>query len=214
MTQLLEALDNNWEGCDEMWHDFLDAPKFGNDDIYADMEMKAALDIPIKEGLNFTDKWGARPRPLPQALTTFRQLGGITPAMPNGRKSGEPLADGGSSPFYGCDTHGPTAVLKSCSRLDYTSSRACLLNQRISPATVEGDKGKHVFLSYMKAWHDLGIEHIQINMVDGDVLKAAQAEPDKYTDLIVRVAGYSAYFVELDPETQNSIIARTEQQLV
>ena len=214
MDQLLDALDKNWEGYEEMRHDFQDAPKFGNDDRYADTETKLAFDIALEEGLKFTDKWGARPRPLPQALTTFRQIGHITPATPNGRKSGDPLADGGSSPHYGCDKLGPTAVLKSCSLIDYTQARGCLLNQRISPATVEGDKGKHVFLSYMKAWHDLGIQHIQLNMVDSDVLKAAQSEPAKYSDLIVRVAGYSAYFVELDKETQDSIIARTEQRLV
>ncbi|MBT9148233.1 MAG: Benzylsuccinate synthase alpha subunit [Syntrophomonadaceae bacterium] len=84
----------------------------------------------------------------------------------------------------------------------------------MSPATVEGEKGKQVFLSYMKAWHDLGVEHVQINMVDSDVLRAAQREPEKYSDLIVRVAGYSAYFIELDKETQDSIVARTAQDLV
>ncbi len=215
MDQLLKAMDKNWEGYEEMRQDFLlRAPKFGNDDDYADAEFVKALDIPTEEGLKFTDKWGAHPRPLPQALTTFRQIGKITPALPNGRKAGEVLYDGGSSPGYGCDTKGPTAVLKSCSKYDYTKVKGCLLNQRMSPATVEGEKGKQVFLSYMKAWHDLGVEHVQINMVDSDVLRAAQREPEKYSDLIVRVAGYSAYFIELDKETQDSIVARTAQDLV
>ncbi|RLB35108.1 MAG: hypothetical protein DRH12_16910 [Deltaproteobacteria bacterium] len=213
MEQLLDALEKDWEGYEEMRQDFLNAPKFGNDDDYADMETRKALEIAIEEGLKFTDRWGARPLPLPQALTTFRQIGHLTPATPNGRKAGEVLADGGNSPRYGCDKKGPTAVLKSCSKIDYTRVKGCLLNQRISPATVEGEKGRRVFLSYMKAWHDLGIQHVQINMVDSEVLRAAQREPEKYSDLIVRVAGYSAYFVELDKETQDSIIARTEQQL-
>ena len=213
MEQLLKAMEKNWEGYEEMRQDFQNAPKWGNDDDYADAETVKALDIPVEEGLKFTDKWGAHPRPVPQALTTFRQIGKITPALPNGRKAGDPLYDGGTSPGYGCDIKGPTAVLKSCSKYDYTKVKGCLLNQRISPATVEGEKGKWVFLSYMKAWHDLGVQHVQINMVDSDVLRAAQREPQKYSDLIVRVAGYSAYFIELDKETQDSIIHRTEQEL-
>jgi formate C-acetyltransferase/benzylsuccinate synthase len=213
MDQLLDALSLNWEGYEEMRLDFLNAPKWGNDDDYADMETKKAFDIALEEGLKFTDRWGAHPRPLPETLTSLRLLGYEAPAMPNGRHAADVLYDGGTSPGYGCDKKGPTAVLKSCSKLDYTEAKGCLLNQRFSPASIEGDKGKHVFLSYMKAWHDLGIQHVQINVVDSDVLRDAQKQPDKYTDLIVRVAGYSAYFIELDKETQDSIIARTEQQV-
>lgn len=214
MEQLLEALRNNWEGYEEMRRDFINAPKWGNDDDYADMETKKAVEIASEEGRKFSDIWGGHPVPLPQAVSTFRQIGHITPATPNGRKDGEPLSDGGNSPFYGCDKKGPTAVLRSCAKLDYARTmRGCLLNQRFSPVVLEGEKGRKNWLAYMKTWHDLRVQHVQINVVDSDTLRAAQREPEKYTDLVVRVAGYSAYFVELDKETQDSIIARTEQIL-
>jgi formate C-acetyltransferase/benzylsuccinate synthase len=88
-----------------------------------------------------------------------------------------------------------------------------LLNQRIQPALLQGEKGWQLFRAYMKTWHDLRVEHVQINVVDTVTLKAAQKEPDKFPDLVVRVAGYSAYFANLDKQTQDSIIQRVEQDI-
>ncbi len=213
MKQMLDALHTSWEGREEMRQDFLNAPKWGNDDDYADECTKAAYGIVIEEGLKVQDRWGASPRPLPQSLSLFRGVGMITGATPNGRKMGDVLADGGISPYHGSDRKGLTAVLRSCSKLDHTKSRASLLNQRLQPAMLQGEKGWQMFRAYIKTWHDLMIEHVQINVVDNVVLKAAQKAPEKYPDLVVRVAGYSAYFTQLDKGTQDSIMARHEQTL-
>ena len=213
MQQVIDALSKSWEGCAEMKQDFLNAPKWGNDDDYADACTKRVYDIIVEEGLKVKDRWGVSPRPLPQAVTTFKGLGIITGATPNGRATGEVLADGGTSPSYGADKKGPTAVLKSCAKLDNTKARAVLLNQRLQPSVLQGEKGWQLFRAYIKTWHDLMLQHVQINVVDSAVLKSAQTAPEKFPDLVVRVAGYSAYFTSLDRQTQDSIIKRTEQVL-
>ncbi|MBW1924380.1 MAG: hypothetical protein JRJ35_13000 [Deltaproteobacteria bacterium] len=135
-----------------------------------------------------------------------------TPATPDGRKQGDPFADATLSPSQGRDTRGPTAVLKSASKIDTTRTYNHLLNQKFTPAMLEGTM-KPLFTSYLRTWGDLGISHIQFNVVDRETLLAAQREPEKHQDLVVRVAGYSAYFVDLSKGLQDSIIARTEQSL-
>ncbi|RJQ29162.1 MAG: formate acetyltransferase, partial [Peptococcaceae bacterium] len=135
-------------------------------------------------------------------------------ALPNGRKLGDTLYDGGCSPGAGLDKKGPTAVLRSVAKIDHIGSvRATLLNQRLSPTQLTGEKGFQFWLNYIKTWADLGIDHVQFNVVDNEVLKAAQQEPEKYPELIVRIAGYSAHFVDLNKKTQDTIIARNVQQL-
>jgi pyruvate-formate lyase len=213
MKQLCEALRKDWEGCEQMRQDFINAPKWGNDDDYADECTREAYDIVVEEGLKIKDRWGAHPRPLPQALSLFRGVGMVTGATPNGRKTGEVLSDGGVSPYHGMDHKGPTAVLRSCSKVDHTKAKGNLLNQRLQPSILQGEKGWQLFRAWIKTWHDLLIQHVQINVIDNTVLKAAQKEPEKFPDLVVRVAGYSAYFTQLDKTTQDSIIHRTEQVL-
>lgn len=213
MQQMVDALKANWEGYEQLKQDCLNAPKWGNDDDYADECTKRVYDIIVAEGLKVQDRWGVSPRPLPQSVTQFRQVGKITGATPNGRTDHDVLCDGGVSPRYGADKKGPTAVLNSCAKLDNTKARGILLNQRLSPSILQGEKGWQLFRAYMKTWHDLMLQHVQINVVDGATLKAAQSEPDKFPDLVVRVAGYSAYFTSLDKQTQDSIVSRTEQVL-
>ena len=134
-------------------------------------------------------------------------------ALPNGRRQGDPLYDGGCSPGAGFDKKGPTAVLKSVGKLDHVGSvRATLLNQRLSPSQFQGEKGFPMWRDYMKTWHDLGINHVQFNMVDNETLYAAQKEPEQYSELMVRIAGYSAHFVEMNKITQDGIIARSVQK--
>ncbi|MDY6845159.1 MAG: glycine radical domain-containing protein, partial [Thermodesulfobacteriota bacterium] len=109
---------------------------------------------------------------------------------------------------------GPTAVLRSVAKLDHVGSmRATLLNQRLSPSQLSGEKGFDLWRNYVMTWHDLGLNHVQFNMVDNETLRAAQKEPEKYSELIVRIAGFSAHFVEMNKKTQDSIIARNVQQL-
>ena len=124
------------------------------------------------------------------------------------------MYDGGCSPGTGLDKKGPTAVLNSVAKFDHIKDfRSSLLNQRLNPAQFVGNKGFELWSNYMKSWSDLGINHVQFNMVDNETLVAAQKEPEDYPELIVRVAGYSAHFVELNKRSQDTIIARTIQSL-
>jgi formate C-acetyltransferase len=133
----------------------------------------------------------------------------VVPATPDGRRDGEPLSDGTLSPVFGMDQKGPTAVLKSAAKISTKKTYNHLLNQKFLPAVLAGDM-QPVFMSYLRAWGDLGISHIQFNVVDRETLLDAQKHPEKYPDLLIRVAGYSAYFVDLSKGLQDSIIARTE----
>jgi len=124
----------------------------------------------------------------------------------------EVLDDGGNSPYMGCDKKGPTAVLNSCAKIDYSLQKGVLLNQKLDHNVMRSDKGFPLWYAYMKTWHKLGIDHVQFNVVDPEDMRGAQKQPEKYPDLIVRVAGYSARFVDLSVYAQDSIIARTEQE--
>jgi len=138
-------------------------------------------------------------------------LGKAVGATADGRKAGEQLADGGLSPMMGRDKEGPTAVLKSVSRLDnYLTSNGSLLNVKFHPKALEGQVGLNKMIGYLQAFVKLKLQHIQFNIISGDTLRAAQKEPEKYRNLVVRVAGYSAIFVELNKAIQDDIIARTE----
>jgi formate C-acetyltransferase/benzylsuccinate synthase len=136
----------------------------------------------------------------------------IVGALPNGRRLGDALYDGGISPGPGLDKKGPTAVLKSCGKIDHVADgRAFLLNQRLSPMQLEGEKGYQLWKAYMRTWAELGLDHVQFNMVSDQTMRAAQRDPEKYSEVIVRVAGYSAHFVDISRKTQDNIIQRTVQ---
>jgi formate C-acetyltransferase len=137
-------------------------------------------------------------------------FGQITGATPNGRKSGKPLSDG-VSPSHGADTKGPTAVIKSVAKIDHSRTGGTLLNQKLMPDIVADEEGKANLAHLVRAYFKLGGHHIQLNVVEKDTLLEAQQNPEKYRDLIVRVAGYSDYFVNLGKPLQDEIISRTEQ---
>lgn len=131
-------------------------------------------------------------------------------ASPDGRHAGTPLADGGMSPVYGRDTQGPTAVLKSVSRLDKSlTSNGGLLNMKFLPEFFETEQGVDQFVRFLRTFVDLEIPHIQFNVVRREDLISAKEKPEQYHSLTVRVAGYTAYFTELAEELQDEIIART-----
>ncbi|HFU2894838.1 TPA: glycine radical domain-containing protein, partial [Escherichia coli] len=141
-------------------------------------------------------------------------LGSVVGATPDGRFAGEQLADGGLSPMLGQDAQGPTAVLKSVSKLDNTLlSNGTLLNVKFTPATLEGEAGLRKLADFLRAFTQLKLQHIQFNVVNADTLREAQQRPQDYAGLVVRVAGYSAFFVELSKEIQDDIIRRTAHQL-
>lgn len=210
MEELLEAIDTNFEGREDMRQILLSAPKYGNDDAYVDSIAREVQERTGKEIAKFTDYWGCPLFTDGSGTSGNFSLAVGTGATPDGRKDREPFADAVLSPVSGRDLKGPTAVLKSASRIDPFSQGSLLLNQKFLPQFLEGDN-KRLFASYLKTWADLGIYHIQFNVADQAMLLDAQEHPEKYTNLIVRIAGYSAYFVDLPKGLQDDIIKRTEQ---
>lgn len=215
LSELKEALARNWEGYEQMRLDFVrNAPKWGNDDDYVDDIMLRCLDEVAKFSKVLKCPSGNNWPILPENVSGNIHYANIVGALPNGRRLGDALYDGGISPGPGLDKSGPTAVLKSCGKIDHiTGGRAFLLNQRLSPTQLAGEKGYQLWRAYMRTWADLGIDHIQFNMVDDQTLRSAQKDPEKYQEVIVRVAGYSAHFVDISRKTQDNIIQRTIQGL-
>jgi len=208
MEQLLEALRANWEGFEVMQKDFLRAPKFGNDDDFAD-----AWAVKYMKGISDTaggvkDAWGHPCTFDGSTAAAYQVVGLCCGATPDGRFAMDSFADGTISPMFGTDTCGPTASLNSIAKIPYVFSQ--LVNQRFAPAFLEG-KNKQLFADYIRAWYEKGtISHIQFNIVNDEILRDAQEHPERYTDLQVRVAGYSAFWIDLPKQTQNTIIARSE----
>jgi pyruvate-formate lyase len=131
--------------------------------------------------------------------------------MPDGRRAGEPLADGGPSPMTGRDGRGPTAVLRSVGSMNLQlASNGTLLNMMFPPQFIEGSHALDTFVALLRGFCTLRIPHVQFNVVSATMLRAAQSNPADYRSLVVRVAGYSAYFTELDKDLQDEIIRRTE----
>ena len=211
MDQLLEALRANWEGHEVMRQDFLNAPKYGNDDDYADAWAVKVLTRTYDTISQVKDAWGS-PVTLDGSMAAgFQSIGLGCGPTPDGRLASTPLADGTLSPMIGADKKGPTASLNSIAKIPFMHTQ--LLNQRFMPQFLEGDN-RELFAGYLRTWYEKGtIPHIQFNVVDSELLRTAQKHPEDYTDLQIRVAGYSAFWIDLAPETQDAIIARTEQFL-
>jgi len=213
MDELLQALAANWQGFEPIRQMMLAAPKYGNDDDYADEIARLVHHRTAEVMAEFTDRFGHPLRGDGSGVSATYGCAFDTPATPDGRRDGEPFADATLSPVQGLDRKGPTAVLKSASKIDTTKTYNHLLNQKFLPAALEGDL-KNVFISYLRSWGELGISHIQFNVVDRETLLEAQLHPENHQGLIVRVAGYSAYFVDLSKGLQDSIISRTAQSFV
>jgi formate C-acetyltransferase len=210
MKTLMDALAANWEGYEDVRQLMVKAPKYGNDGDYADA---VAADVQHRTSAAMArakTRFGLPCRGDGSGISATYAAGAIVPATPEGRYSGEPLADATLSPVFGMDRKGPTAVLKSASKISTVKTYNHLLNQKFLPQALEGEM-KEIFIDYLRTWGDLGISQIQFNVVDRETLIDAQENPEKHTDLLVRVAGYSAYFVDLSKGLQDSIIARTSQ---
>jgi formate C-acetyltransferase len=212
MKQLLEALRNDFEGFDAL-HDKLvnDTAKYGNDDDYADQLMQQVFDAyyDAVDGRPNTKGGVYRINLLP--TTAHIYFGSMTGALPDGRRSQRPLSEG-ISPVQGADLKGPTAVLKSAGKIDHIRTGGTLLNQKFCPEFFQNDHGINKVAQLVRSYFRMDGHHIQFNVVDVDTLRQAQNCPDDYRDLIVRVAGYSDYFVNLTADLQEEIIRRTEHQ--
>ena len=214
--RLLKALETNFEE-DEILRTMLlnKVPKYGNDVEWVD-ELGAKWAGYFRERLkNYKNYRGGLYHTGMYTVSAHVPMGENVGASPDGRYAGTPLADGGMSPVYGRDTNGPTAVLKSVSRLDKSwTTNGGLLNMKFLPEFFKTENGIDKFAKMLRTFVDLEIPHIQFNVVRKEDLQAAQKNPEAYRGLTVRVAGYTAYFVELADELQNEIIARTSYNYI
>ena len=216
MIELLEAIHTNFDGKEDIRQMCLNAPKYGNSDSYAD-SIGFQIDTMIcSYNREYTNVFGGKAQVLNVPVTAHIVFGAMTGATPNGRKAGDPFSEG-VGPSQGCDTQGPTAALLSVANarsLKYRDRNSKLLNMKLSPQAVAGDEGTKHLVALLRTWCDLKLWHIQFNIMNSEILRDAQNNPEKYRNVVVRVAGYSAYFVDLSPELQEDIIRRTEHKSV
>ncbi len=219
-AQVLEALAADFEnpGGELVRQRLLHAPKYGNDNDAVDVYAVRMMNDYLTEAAKYhTTRYGRGPIGGVYAGSTSNisanvPLGTSVGATPDGRKSGEPINEG-VSPVHGTDTGGPTKVLRSVTKLPTIKSIAQLLNLRLSPTTLSTEEGLRSLVTLLKGFRNLKAWHVQFNTVDTETLLDAQKYPEKYRDLVVRVAGYSALFVTLDKATQDDIIRRTVHEL-
>jgi pyruvate formate-lyase/glycerol dehydratase family glycyl radical enzyme len=211
MRNLLKATRDNFRGHKSLRSKLLDeTPKYGNDDEYADSIMKKLFEMFFNavDGRPNTKGGHFRINLLPTTVHVY--FGSKVGATPDGRQSRTPLSEG-ISPVQGMDRNGPTSVLKSAAKIDHIRTGGTLLNQKFTPQLLADGDGINKLAALIRAYFSMNGHHIQFNVVTTDVLKKAQKNPERYRDLIVRVAGYSDYFVDLGKDLQDEIIRRTEQ---
>lgn len=211
MVDFINVLKDNFRSNVSFYKQLIDnTPKYGNDDDYADSVLSRVFEAfftavdgkPTVRGGQF------RINLLP--TTSHVYFGSVIGATPDGRRAAEPVSEG-ISPVQGADRNGPTSVLKSASKIDHLRTGGTLLNQKFTPQLLANEEGLAKVISLIRSYFKMDGHHIQFNVVTADTLRKAQKHPEKYQDLIVRVAGYSDYFVDLTTELQNEIIKRTEQ---
>lgn len=212
---LLDALRNDFVGKEDLRQLLINrAPKYGNDTEWVDAIGNRWATWFAERLRDFTN---ARGGPYHMGLYTVSAhvpMGMNVGATPDGRKAREPLADGGMSAMYGRDTKGPTALLQSVARVQSIhASNGTLLNMKFLPSTFQNREEREKFNALLRAFVTLGIHHVQFNVVQRDTLIAARKHPEQYRNLTIRVAGYTAYFVELAPDLQEEIIARTAHEM-
>lgn len=210
MDELIAALDKNFQGEERMRQLLLNKPpKFGNDNAYVDGIYREMVQFIAENVQEWPDARGGKYSFNVHSQTVNVSHGLVTGATPDGRLAGEPFCDN-ASPMMGRDVNGPTATVKSVASMGQASFHdGALFNLRFDPKGVEGEKGLQSIAGVIKTYFKHGGEHIQINVVDDETLKDAQIHPEKYRGLMVRVAGYMAYFTELDKDAQDTIIYRT-----
>lgn len=214
--ELKAALDANWHGneYEEIRKMCQDAPKYGNGDGYVDNITKELYKFWADTAITFPTAWGGTTKPTGISITAHVPGGALTGATPDGRFAGETLADGTISPAQGRDLQGPTALMRSAMTIDQIPFQATLLNMKFHPSALETDEDMRKLSALIRTYFGQGGKHVQFNIVNKDMLLDSQKHPEKHRDLIVRVAGYSAYFVSLGKPVQDEIILRTEHGAV
>ena len=212
LAELVEVLDTDFRGHEKMLKILLNrTPKYGNDDEYADGILRRVFDAYFDAVDGRPNTRGGRYHINLLPTTCHVYFGSVIGATADGRRAGQPLSEG-VSPVQGADRKGPTAVIRSVSKMDHARTGGTLLNQKLTPHLLEGDEGVEKFVNLVRSYFRMDGHHIQFNVVDADTLREAQDDPIKHRNLIVRVAGYSDYFCDLSKALQDEIIARTEHQ--
>lgn len=215
MDELMKALNQNFEGSEILRQRLINkAPKWGNDDDYVDRFAVRIAEIFCSEVSKYKNTRGGNYRPGIYSVSANVPLGLHVGATPNGRFATKPLADG-IGPQHGTDRNGPLAITRSAAKLNHEIiTNGTILNEKFTPKLLESQQGKNALKNLIKTYFEKGGWHIQFNVVSADTLRAAQECPDAYKGLIIRVAGYSAFFVELDRAVQDDIIYRTENMAI
>ena len=211
MDRLLQALGADFDGHEDLQQILRSgSPRYGNDDERADAIAEEVFNAyyDVLNGRKNTKGGRYRVNLLPTTVHVY--FGSVVGATPNGRKAGTTLSEG-ISPSQGADVQGPTAVIRSAARIDHARTGGTLLNIKFSPALLDG-QGLDRLGDLVRSYFRMDGHHVQFNVVDAETLRQAQEKPDEYRHLIVRVAGYSDYFVDVGRELQNEIISRTEHR--
>jgi pyruvate formate-lyase/glycerol dehydratase family glycyl radical enzyme len=216
MSELMDALDSNFQGPrgEEIRQLCLAVPKFGNDIDEIDLFTKEISEFSAAVVTGYDNSPYQNFKSVREGLSWHYAAGLGVGALPNGRKALEPLNDGSASPMRGCDKNGPTAVLRSVLKARfYEHSYVQALNQKFTPSVLSSEESIDKLVAYTNAFLKNGGTHIQYNIVDKDELLDAKVHPEEHKDLIVRVGGFSAYFVQLSPQIQDDVILRSEHNL-
>ena len=211
MDILVNALEADFEGYENIRQMLInDAPKYGNDEDYVDEIAAKICEASCDMCESYYSIRGTKFMNGVVPVISNVPCGQATWALPTGRKAKTPLSDG-ISPYPGDDQNGPSAVIKTITKLDHKKNGVgTLLNMKLSPDLLKTEEGKQNFIYLLRAEEELGGYHVQFNVVDKETLLDAQEHPEAHRDLLVRIAGYSAFFVELTSQAQEAIIARTE----
>jgi formate C-acetyltransferase len=216
MQEILDALECNFEGKEYIRAILHSAPSYGNNDPYAD-EIARDIDLlSVEYGKKYSAELGIHNDVRYVPFTSHVPFGKVVSATPNGRRAWTPLSDG-TSASHGADVTGPTAILLSnymTKNYGYRERAARMLNIKFTPKSLEGDEGTQKLVAFIRTFCDLKLWHVQFNVVNKETLLAAQKNPELYRSLIVRIAGYSAYFTDLSPDLQNDLIARTAHEIL
>ncbi|MCQ2530729.1 MAG: hypothetical protein MJ086_05675, partial [Lachnospiraceae bacterium] len=213
MAQLLEALDADWVGYEEMQEDFRKMPKYGNNIPEVDAYVAKMYKLHADTCLSMPCVYGDTLKPNAISISAHQPGGAVTGATPDGRKGGTILADASLSPDHGQDVRGPLAVFHSAMRVDQDPYQGTLMNMKFHPSALKTQEDLEKLASMIKTYLTHGGKHIQFNVVDREEMMDAKIHPEDHSDLVVRVAGYSAYFNRLTPGIQDEVIERTSHDL-
>jgi formate C-acetyltransferase len=209
MEELNHALNANWVGYEDLRAKALSVPKYGNDDDYVDAIAREIANYYYKETRAHKDIFGSKFNSAFMGISNYIPTGKIVGATPCGREATKPITEG-VSPYAGSDVSSPLAAMRSSAKMNHdVHTGGTLLNLRLSEEMVKTPKGRRDLGNIIRAYFSLGAFHVQFNTLSTEVLRKAQKNPEEYKDLLVRVAGYSTQFVNLSPEMQEAIIART-----